>query len=54
MTLSLFEDAKQERRLAQIVDDLNRRTSGMVQLAALRGLSEVPTRIAFGAPETSA
>jgi DNA polymerase IV len=53
MTLSLFEDEEQARRLAQIVDALNRRTGGAVQLAGLRELNEVPTRIAFGAPDTS-
>jgi DNA polymerase-4 len=52
MNLSLFDEDVQERRLAQIVDDLNRRTQGGVHLASLRGLNDVPTRIAFGAPDT--
>ena len=51
VTLSLFDDMGQDRRLAQIVDDLNRRTGGGVHLATLRRGGEIPQRIAFGPPE---
>ena len=51
MTLSLFEEDAQDKRLARIVDDLNKRTRGGIGLAGLHGLPELPARIAFGPPD---
>ena len=51
--LSLFGEEAAQQRLAQIADGLNRRTTGMVELAALHGLNALPTRIPFGTPDMS-
>jgi DNA polymerase-4 len=52
LNLSLFDDVEKQQRLARIVDELNRKHEGAVQLAGLQGSGgQIPTRIPFGAPD---
>jgi hypothetical protein len=52
LNLSLFEDGEQKQRLSRIVDELNRKHEGKVQLASLHGTGgQIPKRIPFGTPD---
>jgi DNA polymerase-4 len=52
LNLSLFEDVEKQQRLAQVIDDLNRKRDGAVQLAGLhRSHAQAPKRIPYGAPD---
>lgn len=52
--LSLFDsEDEQRRRLALVVDALNKKKAGSVRLAAFGSEDVVPQRIPFGAPEDS-